>query len=406
MSTSKSITEGGRAARGEHHLSYKFQRLREAIRQSIESGEYRDRLPGERTLGRLFEANAKTVNKALSDLCSEGLLVRHIGRGTFVARNGGALPGGVSSKVYRFLSRETTRGSCRDVLPEAVRRKLAETGHILERTPQTANGSESRPFAAGGAANRRDLAGLICYPNDPLAGGAGDLSDRCLAEAHRRQVPVVLLGACSQSAKAHAVVPDYGDAGFRLAEYAFQLGCEALMVVHSAAGRREIDDVIIGCQASSSRRSACLTRVVLNGGACWAASDDLLDLRNRLCRSGEAGVRTGVVCVGSGAMRRVVGDRVVAEARQSGRIFVGGVVEPGDPTSRALGVTSYEVSIQRIADWVVRLLVEARAGMRPVEVLVSGRLCVRASSADADVGERGVGAATAFDPPRVGDAVV
>ncbi|MFQ5423220.1 MAG: GntR family transcriptional regulator [Phycisphaerae bacterium] len=406
MSTSKSITEGSRAARGEHHLSYKFQRLREAIRQSIESGEYRDRLPGERTLGRLYDANAKTVNKALSDLCSEGLLVRHIGRGTFVARNGGTLPGGISPKVYRFLSRATKRGSCRDVLREAVHRRVTETGHILEQISAIANGPEPRPFAAGWVAKRRDLAGLICYPNDPLSDGAGGLSDRCLAEAHRRQVPVVLLGACSRSAKTHAVVPDYGDAGFRLAEYAFQLGCEALMVVHSAAGRREIDAVVIGCQASSLRRSACLTRVVLNGGAHWAASDDLLDMRDRLCRSGEAGVRTGVVCIGSSAMRRVVGDTVVAGARQSGRVVLGGVVEPGDPTARALGVTSYEVDIQRIADWVVRLLVEARAGVRPAEVLVSGRLRARASSADADVGGRGADTEIVIDPPRVADVVV
>ena len=66
-------------------LSYKFQRLREAIRGAILSGELSDKLPGERELARRFGANAKTISKALTDLTSEGLLVRQVGRGTFVA---------------------------------------------------------------------------------------------------------------------------------------------------------------------------------------------------------------------------------------------------------------------------------------------------------------------------------
>src|SRR5262249_6519606 len=65
-------------------LSYKFQRLREQIREAILRGELTEQLPGERELGRRFRANAKTINKALSDLAGEGLVSRLIGRGTFV----------------------------------------------------------------------------------------------------------------------------------------------------------------------------------------------------------------------------------------------------------------------------------------------------------------------------------
>jgi hypothetical protein len=65
-------------------LSYKFQRLREKLRQSIASGELSGRLPGERKLARKFRVNAKTLSKALTDLAAEGLLDRSIGRGTFV----------------------------------------------------------------------------------------------------------------------------------------------------------------------------------------------------------------------------------------------------------------------------------------------------------------------------------
>jgi hypothetical protein len=65
-------------------MSYKFQRLRERIRQSVTSGELSGKLPGERELARQFNVNAKTLSKALTDLAAEGLLQRSIGRGTFV----------------------------------------------------------------------------------------------------------------------------------------------------------------------------------------------------------------------------------------------------------------------------------------------------------------------------------
>jgi DNA-binding transcriptional regulator YhcF (GntR family) len=65
-------------------MSYKFQRLRERIRQAVADGELRGKLPGERELARQFHVNAKTLSKALTDLAAEGLLHRRIGRGTFV----------------------------------------------------------------------------------------------------------------------------------------------------------------------------------------------------------------------------------------------------------------------------------------------------------------------------------
>jgi DNA-binding transcriptional regulator YhcF (GntR family) len=64
--------------------SYKFQRLREEIRDSIKSGEFPGKLPGERALANRFGANPKTVGKALNDLTAEGMLDRKIGHGTFI----------------------------------------------------------------------------------------------------------------------------------------------------------------------------------------------------------------------------------------------------------------------------------------------------------------------------------
>jgi hypothetical protein len=73
-------------------MSYKFQRLRERIRQAVASGELTGKLPGERELARRFQVNAKTLSKALTDLAAEGLLHRSIGRGTFVRNSMGEMP--------------------------------------------------------------------------------------------------------------------------------------------------------------------------------------------------------------------------------------------------------------------------------------------------------------------------
>src|SRR6202167_2540549 len=72
------------AQREQLGLSYKFQRLREKIRQAVAKGELAGKLPGERALAKRFHVNAKTLSKALTDLAAEGLLDRSIGRGTFV----------------------------------------------------------------------------------------------------------------------------------------------------------------------------------------------------------------------------------------------------------------------------------------------------------------------------------
>src|SRR5438876_321031 len=78
------ITISSREIQSTERLSYKFQRLRERLRDAVASGELAGKLPGERELARRFKANPKTLSKALTDLAAEGLLERSIGRGTYV----------------------------------------------------------------------------------------------------------------------------------------------------------------------------------------------------------------------------------------------------------------------------------------------------------------------------------
>jgi hypothetical protein len=84
----------------EASLSYKFQRLREKLRNAIATGELSGKLPGERALAKRFHVNAKTLSKALTDLAAEGLLDRSIGRGTYVK---GSIPVPASTKRWLLV---------------------------------------------------------------------------------------------------------------------------------------------------------------------------------------------------------------------------------------------------------------------------------------------------------------
>ena len=104
-------------------LSYKFQRLRERLREAISNGELAGKLPGERALAKQFQVNAKTLSKALTDLAAEGILDRSIGRGTYVK---GQTPVSTAASRWLVLAEPDTP----EELIEAIRQKN-ESIHVL-----------------------------------------------------------------------------------------------------------------------------------------------------------------------------------------------------------------------------------------------------------------------------------
>lgn len=382
MLNSSNSTSGGVSARPQNQQNYKFQRLREAIRRAVLSGEYEDRLPGERQLGRHYNANAKTVNKALSDLCSEGLLVRHIGRGTFIARHANGGTNGARRKQFQILVASGGSVVCREAILGETRRRFVAAGHRLNESAEAPCDDRRIPLSSWPTIERSRTSGLICYSGDPLSGRTQHLADACLAEAYRRHVPVVIVGACSPSAKANAVVPDYLDAGFQLSEHLSQLGCIELAVATAAPESREIERVVAGCRASGIRRRRSIVRIAVNE-TDPELTDRELSVLDRYPQTTNSSVpRIGMVCVGALALRRVWAHESVGDARRAGRLAIACVLEPGVTIPEALAITSYQVEPRRIADWVLRLLHESRPGQRPVEVIMPGGLSVRPDSID------------------------
>lgn len=63
-----------------HHL------ITDDLREKIRGEAWQNRVPSQRTLSKTYGVNFLTVRKAVATLVSEGLVIRHPGKGTFVTR--------------------------------------------------------------------------------------------------------------------------------------------------------------------------------------------------------------------------------------------------------------------------------------------------------------------------------
>jgi hypothetical protein len=328
-------------------LSYKFQRLREQLRNAIERGEFSGRLPGERDLGRRFHANAKTINKALSDLSAEGLVVRHVGRGTYVAGSD-AESGAQKPRCFWWSTHAGESAAITPMYRSAHR-------HLCDMSPSDSLIAVSlTELARGGGDGRalRDADGIVVLGATP--------DEVLMSELIRRHIPTILVGGSADAPRVHQVVSDDGDAGFRVTEHLAQMGFKDIRVVG--------DDTTMSDRVYSGYHAACKRRrlktpapVSLEEAATVARRRDDVAL----------------IVVGAAAI-----ESLCALAPESERkAAIAGVVEPGLRAAEQNDITAYEVAMDRIAEWVVRLLCDARTGQPPVQVVVPGRLVIRASSA-------------------------
>lgn len=194
-------------------LSYKYQRLRERLRQAIVAGELTGKLPGERDLAKRFNANAKTLGKALTDLAAEGLLDRSIGRGTFVK---GTRPQTQTDDRWLILASEDSRES------QLVRRLLAANGQCAVVTTSV---TDLRPSFVSQFGAVIDLS--IATP------------DAFVRDLIVRNIPVVRVGRESDAYSTHVVTLDRVLAVSQLARDLALRGHRRFAIVE-ARGNREL----------------------------------------------------------------------------------------------------------------------------------------------------------------------
>jgi hypothetical protein len=165
-------------------MSYKFQRLREKLRQAVASGELSGKLPGERSLAKRFHVNAKTLSKALTDLAAEGLLDRSIGRGTYVK---GSAPAPSAPARWLVLCDDPDDSSIRCLLDQLK-------AHADLHPASSASVADMRPSFLNGMGAVVDL--------------ATDTSDSFLRDLVVRNVPVVAVNREPKTYSTHAVLVD------------------------------------------------------------------------------------------------------------------------------------------------------------------------------------------------------
>lgn len=361
-------------------LSYKFQRLRERIRSAILNGEFQDRLPGERELGKLFSANAKTINKALCDLSSEGLLVRQIGRGTFVASQRQGENSHRAMRLCCFMPEIGAETFLQKRIFDSLRIEAQTQGHALQRAVY--DEAADVKLTDWSSQMRRATDGILCIPGSPLSGQSGHASEALLLEAHRRRVQIVVLGACAAESKLNAVVPDFVDAGFRLSEHLYRLGCDTVVAVHGYNGR-EVEAVVNGARTAAARYNgavrSCPLRSSAEGVPTAVCIDACFNEANATRDRAQLGPTVGVLLIGLEALRFARTNDKLMKRWRAGEIAITTVLDAGDTCAAEMEMTSYEVPVDRLAAWGLKLLGEVTPGQRPVEVVIPGVLKVRNS---------------------------
>jgi len=344
-------------------LSYKYKRLRERLRQAIEQGELTGKLPGERILARRYEANAKTINKALSDLTMDGLLVRHVGRGTFVADGVSTAAGGpVKSRTFGWLEAAGPTRPGNQCLYRRAADVLREKGHRLQlfQLPTEPSGELSQQGLIPG--QLRGLSGLLLLsacPSAPL-----------LADLRRRRLPVVIANNRHDTIRTPAVLADHAHGALDLTQHFIHLGHQSIQLL--------IDKTLLpGASAAESGYQAAIQRYGLDArrpahlgdGVDWQI---VLRAENR---------PTALLCVGARLAARAAAATAEAGLSVPNELSIAAIPEPGEALASEHNITAYEVDADGIVDWAVELLLSAAPGELPRMVIVPGKRFDRASTA-------------------------
>ena len=325
-------------------MSYKFQRLREQIREAIASGELQGKLPGERALARRFDVNAKTLGKALTDLAAEGVLDRSIGRGTYVRGSEPATQ--ASAGRWLVLADEAERDGC------LVR-------HLRAANPQVdvvdaAEVSKIRPSFLNTFAAVVDLAA-----STPPA---------FLRDLVVRNVPVVAVGREPNVYSMHAVL---ADAALGLAK----LGRDLLLGGHRRLVAVEPPGSTLVARAL--RQAAARYAPDAAVDACDSTPEDVAAMTEHgagafVCDSVQSAQRV---------MAALEGSAGTAAAGEVSVAAVGCACGELKPHGAATPCTGYFVDCRQVAESVVQLLRSPPA--RPAAVWLVGTFIDRGTVAPA-----------------------
>lgn len=341
-------------------LSYKYQRLRERLRSAVKTGELTGKLPGERELARRYAANAKTINKALNDLAMEGLILRHVGRGTFVAGTGPVRPiPEMASRTFAWLAPGVDHHDAK-VLVSIATELLQNRGHRLECLNCEFDSWGELPDSVLSPRALRQIDGVIIVAARP--------SRELLANLRRRHLPVVLVNNHHRDIRLPTVLADQSYGAYALTEKCIQLGHERIQLIM----RPGVLPAATAAQSGYESAMKYYGRTPLPVFKVEAS----FDWSNVTAAAGRP---TALLCVGG---------NLATEARQMSidaglavpiDMSVAAICGPAESCAERVAITSYDFDPKRILHWVVEFINEGLSPAGPQLAIVPGRLNDRGS---------------------------
>lgn len=351
----------GDRAKSKGELSYKYQRLRERLRAAVRAGEFSGKLPGERELARRFNANAKTINKALNDLALEGLVFRHVGRGTFVAGPASTmpLPSGPAKRLAWIHPVQTDANETCQQLSKC-REILSVRGHRLDPVPVELD--EAGELAGDNLTFRdfRQVDGVILLARP---------SGRLLSSLRRRRLPVVIIDNYSEAVRLPCVLADQSHAAFVLCEQCIQRGHQQIQLLISARSLPAASAAQAGYRAAMQYYGLePLSTVQVVPEMDWTS---LLEGPSR------AGA---MLCVSGALALQVIQETSKRGLRIPADLSIAAICRTCEACADdETFVTCYQADANRVLRWATDMALERANASTPAMVIVPGRLRDRGS---------------------------
>lgn len=341
-------------------LSYKYQRLRERLRLAVKNGELAGKLPGERELARRYAANAKTINKALNDLAMEGLILRHVGRGTFVAGSGpGRRIPAMPSRNFAWIAPAMDPAD-EKLLLSIASDLLKSRGHRIEVLQGHLDGYGELPDNVLSPRLLRQIDGVLIVAARP--------SRELLANLRRRHVPVVLINNQHADIRLPTVLADQSYGAFALTERCIQLGHRRIRMLLRA------ESLPAGSAAQSGYEAAMqyygfqpLPPIQAEASFDWFS----------LVAEGDR--PTALIC-GSGRMAADVREKMMAAGLDlPEQMSIAAICGPGESCAQRHSITSYEFDPKRVLHWATEFILSGTTPHGPQMAVVPGQLVDRGS---------------------------
>jgi DNA-binding LacI/PurR family transcriptional regulator/DNA-binding transcriptional regulator YhcF (GntR family) len=343
-------------------LSYKYQRLRERLRLAVKNGELCGKLPGERELARRYSANAKTINKALNDLAMEGLVLRHVGRGTYVTGSGPnrqipAMP----SRKFAWIAPAVDQADGK-VLLAIASDLLQARGHHMEVLDGQLDEFGELPDALLTPRILRQIDGVLIVGARP--------SRELLANLRRRHLPVVLINNHHADIRLPTVLADQSHGAFAITERCIQLGHRRIQML------LRTESLPAGSAAQAGHHAAMqyyglrpLPPLQVDASFDWSS---VIAGEHR---------PTALVCLSG---------QLAADARQQmieagldlpAQMSIAAICGPGESCAERDGITGYASDPRRIFHWATEFIISGTPSNGPQLAIVPGKCTDRGSIA-------------------------